>query len=158
MFLVGSWWDWTTGNVRSPTGVKHKLKDLSTNVVAYLGTEGLRGTSILSGGLLLLEVAALLLVGRLGVVGRGLGSGLPGALVVGRLGLLGAPLGFDGGGSGMLSWSMGGGSGVCTVLAVMSVMIPKASRQLWYIRRISSRRCCSPALSSINWSCTTQLP
>ena len=45
----------------------------------------------------------LLPVGRLGVVGRALGSGLAGALIVGRLGLLGTPLGFDGGGSGTLS-------------------------------------------------------
>ena len=92
------------------------------------------------------------------MTGRPLGSGLAGVLDVGRLGLLGTPLGFDGGGSGTLSWSMGGGSGVCIVLAVMSVMIPKASRQLWYMRRISSRRCCSPGLSTINWSCTMQSP
>ena len=157
MFLLGSWWDWTTGNIRSSTVIRTKQHKMTTNkhtlyAEAYLGTDGLVGASILSGGLLL-----LLLLGRLAMVGRPLGSGLAGALVVGRMGLLG-PLGFGGGGSGMLSWSMGGGSGVCIVLAVMSVMIPKASRQLWYIRRISSRLCCSPALSSINWSCTMQSP
>ena len=89
---------------------------------AHLGTDGLGGASILSGALLLFG-----LVGRVGT-GRPLGSGLGGggAFDVGRLGRVGTPLGFDGG-SGTLSRSMGGGSGVCTVLEVMSVMIPKAS-------------------------------
>lgn len=50
--------------------------------------------------------------------------------------------------------STGGGTGVDTVLVLMSPMMPSASLSAWYMRSMSSRRCACSADSSIRlpWS------